>query len=304
MPASASTPQQNPVWLITGASTGFGRELAEQLLRSGARVVATARKPEQLADLAIAHPETALVLPLDVTSQGQVDSAIAGALTHFGRIDVLVNNAGYGLAGAIEEATEAEFTPVFETNLFGLLRVTRAALPHLRRQRSGTIVNLSSIGGLIGSPGWGFYNATKFAVEGLSDALAAELAPLGIHVMVVEPGPFRTDFLGRSGVEAEQRIPDYDATAGKTREYFHSQAGKQKGDPVRAVEAIIAAVNSPEPPRHLLLGALALKRFRTRLEDWTGELDRWQQTTLGADFPEGEDTTAAYAGSAPQAAAR
>ena len=299
----ANPPQQNAVWLITGASTGFGRELAQQLLRTGARVVATARKPEQLADLAIAHPETALILPLDVTSQGQVNAAIAGALTHFGRIDVLVNNAGYGLAGAIEEATEAEFTPVFETNLFGLLRVTRAALPHLRRQRSGTIVNLSSIGGLIGMAGWGFYNATKFAVEGLSEALAAELAPLGIHVMLVEPGAFRTDFLGRSGAEAAARLSDYDPTAGKTREYFHTEAGKQKGDPVRAAEAIIAAVNAPEPPRHLLLGATALKRFRTRLEDWTRELDAWQQTTVGADFPAGENAPAAYAGSAPQAAA-
>ena len=292
--------QQNAVWLITGASTGFGRELAQQLLRTGARVVATARKPEQLADLAIAYPETALILPLDVTSQGQVNAAIAGALTHFGRIDVLVNNAGYGLAGAIEEATEAEFTPVFETNLFGLLRVTRAALPHLRRQGSGTIVNLSSIGGLIGMAGWGFYNATKFAVEGLSEALAAELAPLGIHVMVVEPGAFRTNFLGRSGAEAVARLPDYDSTAGKTREYFHTQAGKQNGDPVRAAEAIITAVNDPEPPRHLLLGATALKRFRTRLEDWTRELDAWQQTTVGADFPASEDAPAANAGSAPR----
>ena len=301
MPASANTPQQDAVWFITGASTGFGRELAEQLLRSGARVVATARKPEQLADLATAHPKTALTLPLDVTSQQQVDAAIAGALTHYGRIDVLVNNAGYGLAGAIEEATEAEFTPVFETNLFGLLRVTRAALPHLRRQRSGTIVNLSSIGGLIGMPGWGFYNATKFAVEGLSEALAAELAPLGIHVMLVEPGAFRTDFLGRSGQEAAARIADYDSTAGKSREYFQTEAGKQKGDPVRAAAAIIAAVQAPEPPRHLLLGAAALKRLRAHLEDRSKELDRWEQTALDADFPEHEDSTA-HAGAAPGAA--
>ncbi len=301
MPASTHSLPQDAVWLITGASTGFGRELAEQLLRSGARVVATARKPEQIADLATAHPKTALVLPLDVTSQQQVDSAIAGALTHFGRIDVLVNNAGYGLAGAIEEATEAEFMPVFETNLFGLLRVTRAALPHFRRQRSGTIVNLSSIGGLIGMAGWGFYNATKFAVEGLSDALAGELAPLGIHVMAVEPGAFRTDFLGHSGVEAAARISDYDATAGKSREYFQTQAGKQKGDPARAAAAIIAAVNATEPPRHLLLGATALQRFRVRLADWKGELDRWEQTTAGADFPEENKPEEASTGSGPQA---
>ena len=193
--------------------------------------------------------------------------------------------------------------PVFETNVFGLIGVTRAFLPHFRERRSGHIVNLSSIGGLIGSPGWGFYNATKFAVEGFSEALAAELEPLGIAVTVVEPGPFRTDFLGRSGVEAQARIPDYDATAGKTREYFHTEAGKQKGDPVRAVKAIIAAVESPRPPRHLLLGKLAITRFRKRLEDWKTELDIWEQTTVGADFPEGEDTAAVRQGE-PRVAAR
>ena len=206
----------------------------------------------------------------------------------FGRVDVLVNNAGYGLTGAIEEATEQEFMPVFETNVFGLIRVTRAVLPYLREQRSGHIVNLSSIGGLIGSAGWGYYNATKFAVEGFSEALAAEMAPLGIHVTVVEPGPFRTDFLGRSGVEAEAYIEEYAETAGKAREYFQTQSGKQRGDPLRAVHAIMQAVSAPEPPKHLLLGALALNRFRNRLDTWKAELDRWEATTIGADFPEGE----------------
>jgi len=201
---------------------------------------------------------------------------------------VLVNNAGYGLAGGIEEASEEEFMPVFETNLFGLIRVTRAFLPHFRNQRSGNIVNLSSIGGLTGLPGWGYYNASKFAVEGFSEALATELAPLGIHVTIVEPGPFRTDFLGRSGVEAKERIADYDATAGKTRQYFHDQAGKQPGDPLRAVHAIIQAAESPQPPLHLLLGALALQRMRGKLDQWKSEMDAWQSTTLGADFPEGE----------------
>jgi NAD(P)-dependent dehydrogenase (short-subunit alcohol dehydrogenase family) len=149
-------------------------------------------------------------------------------------------------------------------------------------------VNLSSVGGLVGLPGWGYYNATKFAVEGFSEALAAEVAPLGIHVTIVEPGPFRTDFLGRSGVEAKERIADYDATAGKTRQYFHEQAGKQKGDPLRAVHAIIQAVESPQPPLHLVLGALALQRMRGKLDQWKTDLDTWQSTTLGADFPEGE----------------
>jgi NAD(P)-dependent dehydrogenase (short-subunit alcohol dehydrogenase family) len=281
---SEQTPQL--VWFITGASTGFGRELAEQTLRAGHKVVATARKPEQLADLASQYRDFALVLPLDVTSQSSVDAAASAAIETFGRIDVLVNNAGYGLAGAIEEATEAEFIPVFETNVFGLIRVTKAFLPQFRKQRSGHIVNLSSIGGLVGLPGWGYYNATKFAVNGLSEALAVELEPLGVHVTIVEPGPFRTDFLGRSGQEAALRIADYDATAGKTREYMASQAGKQKGDPVRAVEAIISAVESSTPPKHLLLGERALTLFRARLDQWKTNLDENEATTLGADFPE------------------
>lgn len=275
-------------WFITGASTGFGRLLAEEVLKAGGKVVATARKLDQIADLEAQYPGKAKVFVLDVTDAAQIHSVVAQSVTGFSPVDVLVNNAGYGLAGAIEEATEDEFMPVFETNVFGLMRVTRAFLPHFRKQRSGSIVNLSSIGGLIGSAGWGYYNASKFAVEGFSEALASELAPLGIHVTIVEPGPFRTDFLGRSGVEAEERIADYDATAGKTRQYFHDQAGKQKGDPLRAVHAIVQAVESPQPPLHLVLGALALQRMRGHLDQWKAELDKWQSTTLGVDFPEGE----------------
>ncbi len=275
-------------WFITGASTGFGRILAEEVLKGGGKVVATAREFDKVADLEQKYPGKAKAFALDVTDAAQILSVVAQTLTVFGPVDVLVNNAGYGLAGGIEEATEEEFMPVFETNVFGLMRVTRAFLPHFRKQRSGNIVNLSSIGGLIGSPGWGYYNASKFAVEGFSEALAAELAPLGIHVTIVEPGPFRTDFLGRSGVEAKERIADYDATAGKTRQYFHDQAGKQPGDPLRAVHAIIQAIESPQPPLHLVLGALALQRMRGKLEQWKTELDTWQSTTVGADFPEGE----------------
>jgi len=201
---------------------------------------------------------------------------------------VLVNNAGYGVTGAIEEVSEDEYMPMFETNVFGLIQLTQALLPQFRERRSGNIVNLSSIGGLIGMPGWGFYNATKFAVEGFSQALAAELEPLGVHVTVVEPGAFRTDFLGRSGVLAKSEISDYQETAGKAREYFLTQSGKQAGDPQRAVEAIVSAVSSAEPPKNLLLGKVALKRFRARLDDWNKELDQWETTTVGADFPEGE----------------
>jgi NAD(P)-dependent dehydrogenase (short-subunit alcohol dehydrogenase family) len=288
MTNSTNTSQAGRVWFITGASSGFGRALAEEVLKAGGSVVATARRPEQLEWLPEKYPATALALALDVTHEGSITEAVDGALKRFGRIDVLVNNAGYGLAGAIEEATEAEFMPMFETNVFGLFRVTRALLPQLRKQRSGHILNLSSIGGLVGSAGWGYYNASKFAVEGFSEALAAEMAPLGVHVTVIEPGPFRTDFLGRSGAEAKQRIANYDATAGKTREYFHEQAGKQRGDPVRAVHAMMEVVDSPNPPLHLLLGALALNRFRGKLDQWQSELAAWEGVTLGADFPEGE----------------
>ena len=279
---SEQTPKR--VWFITGASTGFGRELAEQLLRSGARVVATARKPEQLAELAKQYPETALVLPLDVMNQAAVDSAVKAALERFGQVDVLVNNAGYGVSGAIEEVSEAEFMPMFETNVFGLLRVTRALLPQFRERRSGNIVNLSSIGGLIGTPGVGYYNASKFAVNGLSEALAGEMAPLGVSVTIVEPGPFRTDFLGRSATVAKHQIEEYKQSAGKSREYFETQAGKQAGDPVKAAEAIIAAVEADEPPKHLVLGRQAYDRMEARLEQWTKDLAAWKDTTLGADF--------------------
>jgi NAD(P)-dependent dehydrogenase (short-subunit alcohol dehydrogenase family) len=280
--------QQGKVWFITGASTGFGRLLTEYLCTLGATVIATARKVEHLEDFTLRYPGNVIVLPLDVTKQGSIKHAVADTLARAGHVDVLVNNAGYGVTGAIEEVSEEEYMPMFETNVFGLIHLTQALLPQFRERRSGNIVNLSSIGGLIGSPGWGFYNATKFAVEGFSEALAAEMEPLGVHVTVVEPGAFRTDFLGRSGVEAKRVIADYRQTAGKTREYFQTQSGKQAGDPQRAVEAIVNAVSAPAPPRHLLLGKIGLKRFRARLEEWTKELDTWEETTVGADFPEGE----------------
>jgi NAD(P)-dependent dehydrogenase (short-subunit alcohol dehydrogenase family) len=287
MSTSVKIAQKDKRWLITGASSGFGRLLAEYLLSLDAKVVATARNVEALQDMVKNHPGNVITLQLDVTKQHSIDKAVADAIARVGHIDVLVNNAGYGVTGAIEEVTETEYMPMFETNVFGLINLTKALLPQFRERRSGTIVNFSSIGGLIGAPGWGYYNATKFAVEGFSEALSGELAPLGVHVMVVEPGPFRTEFLGRSGVEAKQRIADYEVTAGKTREYFATQSGKQPGDPQRAVEAVVAAVSDPNPPKHLLLGRLALTRFRKRLEDWKTELDRWETTTVGADFPEG-----------------
>ena len=251
-------------------------------------MVATARKVDQLEDLEAKYPATVLVLKLDVTKQQQVDAAVADALGRFGRIDVLVNNAGYGMVGAVEESTEAEFRPMFETNVFGLIRVTQAVLPHMRERRSGHVVNLSSIGGLVATHGFGMYNATKFAVEGLSEALAQELKPLGIGLTIVEPGPFRTDFLGRSGVVIEHRISDYEQTSGKMRTYFTEQDGKQTGDPQRAAVAIVKAVEAEHPPLRLLLGASTLPRLKGKLEAWQKEIDLWQETTVGADFPEGE----------------
>lgn len=281
---------QEKVWFITGSSSGFGRLLAETLMQQGVRVVATARKADMLDDMVTKYPGQAVVLPLDVTSDDSIQRAHDDALAHMGRVDVLVNNAGYGVAGAIEEVSEKEYMQMFDTNLFGLIKLTKAFLPELRAQRSGHIVNFSSIGGLIGNPGWGYYNASKFAVEGLSQALRGELEPLGIGVMVVEPGPFRTGFLGRTGVEAKARIADYEPTVGKTREYFNTQAGRQPGDPQKAVEAVIAAVNSPKPPKNLLLGKSALQRYRTRLDEVRQELDEWQDVTNGADFPDGSNT--------------
>jgi len=286
--ANSIESQRGKVWFITGASTGFGRLLAEYLCEIGATVVATARNVDKLSDLTTRYAGNVIVLQLDVTKAESIKGAVKDALAHVGHIDVLVNNAGYGVTGAIEEVSEDEYMPMFETNVFGLIQLTQALLPQFRERRSGNIVNLSSIGGLIGMPGWGFYNATKFAVEGFSQALAAELEPLGVHVTVVEPGAFRTDFLGRSGVLAKSEISDYQETAGKAREYFLTQSGKQAGDPQRAVEAIVSAVSSAEPPKNLLLGKVALKRFRARLDDWNKELDQWETTTVGADFPEGE----------------
>lgn len=276
------------VWFITGASTGFGRLLAEEVLSRGERVIATARDLSKIEDLATQHPETARAFALDVTKPDEITAVANQTIEAFGHVDVLVNNAGYGVNGAIEEVSEEEFEPMFQTNIYGTIRTTRAFLPHFRERHSGHIFNLSSIGGLVGGAGWGFYNTTKFAVEGFSEALAAEMKPLGVHVTLVEPGPFRTDFLGRSGKLAAVELPDYADTAGKAREYLRTQAGKQPGDPQRAIEAILTVANDPNPPVHLLLGKPALTRFRDKLALWEKEIATWEPLTLGADYPEGQ----------------
>lgn len=272
------------VWFITGTSQGFGRELVRAALQRGDSVVATSRQPQAVA---AAFPDAGprlLAASLDLRSEAQIASIVDLALSRFGRIDILINNAGHGLTGAVEEASDKEVLNVYEINVFGLLRVTRAILPHLRKQRSGHIVNLSSIGGLVGLPGWGIYNSTKFAVEGISEAMAVELAPLGIGVTVVEPGPFRTDFLGGSLAATATVLPDYKETAGQTRAGNMQRDGKQPGDPALAADAIVKAVTSPKPPLHLLLGKFAYERFNTKLEAFRKEMEAWRETTLNTDF--------------------
>jgi len=274
-------------WFITGTSTGFGRLLAEELLRRGEGVAATARDIARVSDLAEKYPGLSRAYELDVTNPKQIEATAKQAIADFGQIDVLVNNAGYGVNGAIEEVAEDEFEPMFQTNIYGLIRTTRAFLPHFRKRRTGHIFNLSSIGGLIGGAGWGFYATTKFAVEGFSESLAGEMKPLGVHVTLVEPGPFRTDFLGRSGKLAKLEIPEYAESAGGARNYLKTQSGKQPGDPKKAVEAIIAVADSPNPPLHLILGKVAYTRFNAKLDQWRKEMAAWESVTLGADYPEG-----------------
>ena len=286
-PPTAAAPDAR-VWLITGCSTGFGRELAKAVLDRGQRAVVTARDPERVRDLASGYGDRALVQQLDVTDPAEVDAAVQAADEAFGGVDVLVNNAGVGYFGAIEESDEAAVRRMFEINFWGLSAMTRAVLPGMRRRRRGHVVNVASIGGLRAFPAVGYYNATKFAVEGFSEALAIEVAPLGIRVTVVEPSGFRTDWAGRSADEATVHIADYDATAGANRATIRGYSGRQPGDPARAAAAIVAAVEAPEPPLHLLLGKAALAGARRKLDELRRDFDAWEQTTVGADFPDGE----------------
>ena len=275
----------NPVWFITGCSTGFGRALAQHTLGLGYRTVVTARDLAQLADLKAQYGELALALALDVTKPEQVDAASAAAEAHFGRIDVLVNNAGIGYFGSVEESDLDAVRRMFEINLWGLVGMTRAVLPGMRARRCGSIVNVSSIGGLVGFTGVSYYNGTKFAVEGISESLAQEVAPLGIDVLLVEPGPFRTDWAGRSADEAPQTIADYAATVNARIATVRGYSGKQPGDPVRAAAAIVKAVEADRPPRRLLLGKVALNAARAKLEALRQDFDTWAEVTEGADFP-------------------
>lgn len=279
--------RDKPVWLITGCSTGFGRELAKLVLARDWRAVVTARDASKVADIAEGYGDTALVLPLDVTRRAQIDEAVARTTQGFGRIDVLVNNAGYGYLAAIEEGEDEAVRAMFETNVFGLIDMTKAVLPIMREQRSGLIVNVSSIGGLTSFAATGYYHGTKYAVEGISESLATEVKPLGIDVLIVEPGPFRTNWAGPSIQQSATRIDAYAATAGERRKQTEARSGSQAGDPVRGAQAIIDAALSEAPPLRLLLGKAALELARKKLDFMRDDFDAWESTTLGADFPQG-----------------
>ena len=273
------------VWFITGCSTGFGRHLAQEVLQNGGRVAVTARNTGDVKDLVTKYPDTAVAIQLDVTKPEQVKAAVDQAMTAFNQIDVLVNNAGIGYFGAIEESEEAEIRRMFEINFFGLASVTNAVLPFMRTQRSGHIVNISSVGGLVAFPGVGFYNATKFAVTGYSEALAKEVGALGIKVTVIAPSGFRTDWAGRSANNTKIVIDDYAATAHANQNTIRGYSGNQPGDPVRAAKAIVKVVESATPPVRLMLGAGALKGIRNKIVELQQDIDTWEETTVWADHP-------------------
>ena len=277
---------ETPVWFITGCTTGFGRELAKAVLEKGWRAVVTGRGKARVADLVDGHADTALALDLDVCDQAQIDGAVKAALARFGRIDVLVNNAGYGYQSSIEEGEDAAIRAQFDANVFGLFAMTRAVLPAMRAQSSGHILNISSVAGLVGFAGSGYYAASKHAIEGFSDSLLAEVAPLGVKVTVIEPGPFRTGWAGAALQQTRPKIAAYVDTVGVRLSTMSGYSGKQPGDPARAAQAMIAITEEAHPPRHLVLGAFgfdhATKTLRSRLE----EIETRRETSLAADFPQ------------------
>ena len=279
---------QTRVWFITGAARGIGLRITEAALAAGDAVVATSRDATSLRER-FAGNDALLPVSLDVTDEKQAAAAVAAALDRFGRIDVLVNNAGFGLLGAVEEASADEVRKLYETNVFGLLNVTRAALPSMRERRRGHVVNISSVGGFRSGPGFGVYCSTKFAVEGISEALHGELAPLGVHVTVVEPGYFRTEFLDQSSLTVSPRLlADYTATAGKVREAAVQINLKQPGDPKRLAQAMLALVASPTPPLRLPLGTDTLAVIADKTAAVTAETAAWRELSASTDFPAGE----------------
>ena len=276
--------KKTKTWIITGASRGFGLEISKAVLASGDKVVGTVRSnPEDLAAKLDHHPNVHVAI-LDINDELQGMQVAGETVAKFGSIDVLANNAGFGLLGGVEEISDQEARRVYETNVFALLKVTRAVLPHMRRQRSGHVINFSSVGGLTGSAGWGIYCSTKFAVEGITEALAKELAPLGIFATTVEPGYFRTNFLdGASLVRAEKVITDYAETAGAMRENAAKVSYNQPGDPVKLAAAIVRLAASPKPPVHLPLGNDTLKHYREKTEAFEKEIAEWHDVITSTD---------------------
>jgi len=279
-------PLQSRHWLITGVSSGFGRELAEIALARGDTVVGTLRQAAQARAFSQLAPGRSLGVVLDVTDHAAIPGALQQALPFAGHIDVLVNNAGYGLFAAAEEATMAEARQVMETNFFGLFAVTQGLLPHLRQRRSGHVINLSSLAGIWGMPGCGLYNASKFAVEGFSEALAGELAPLGIHVTVVEPGGFRTNFARGSMRLGQRVIVDYADSAGKTRDNMAAFAERAPGDPKKAAAALLTIVDASSPPVRLALGPDAAGVLRHKGRLLQQQVDAWEALSVGTNFDE------------------
>ncbi|KUL36393.1 short-chain dehydrogenase [Streptomyces sp. NRRL F-4489] len=276
--------EETPVWLITGSSSGLGRALAEHALRRGDRVAVTARDTAAVADLAAAYGHRALALRLDVTDPASVTAAVEASEKEFGRIDVLVNNAGYGYLAAIEEGEDTAVRALYDTNVHGVVTVLKAVLPGMRARRSGRIVNISSFGGLAAFAATGYYHATKFALEGLSESLAAEVAPLGITVTIAEPGGLRTQWAGTSMRQSPIRLADYEATAGARRASTLAVSGRQPGDPARAAAAIATAVDATDPPLRLLLGSDALAGARARQERTRKEIDANASLTRSTDL--------------------
>ena len=271
-------------WLITGSSSGLGRDLARAVLDAGHNAVVTARNADSVKDLVDSHPDTALAVGLDVTDHDQVAKAVRLGEQRFGAVDVLVNNAGYGYRAAVEVGDDADVATLFATNVFGAVALIKAVLPGMRARRHGAIVNISSIGARISPAGSGYYSASKSALEGMYGSLRKELAPLSISVTVVEPGAFRTEFAGRSLQQSATVIDDYAETAGKRRKEVDTAHGTQPGDPARAAQAILAAVEADAPPALLLLGPDALSAVRGVIDAQLAELTEWEATSLGTDL--------------------
>jgi NAD(P)-dependent dehydrogenase (short-subunit alcohol dehydrogenase family) len=279
---------QRRVWFVTGASSGFGNAVGKAVLEHGDRVAASARDLDSIAPLVDEFPDQAVALPLDVRDADAARDAVDEAASRFGQIDVVFNNAGYGHVGAIEELTDAELRQQLDVNLFGVINVTRATLPHMRRQRSGHFVQMSSLNGVEGLVGGGYYTASKFAVEGLSETLADEVAHLGIKVTIVEPGPHRTRFANAKSAKWSEPMEDYEDSVGLARKAIGDMDGNQPGDPERAAAAIIDAVEADDPPRRLPLGQMALDNIRAKLNGQLDELEEWSELSATTDFPSAE----------------